>query len=59
MSSKMGRPTDNPLRNSINVRLDDECVKILKDYSEQNHVTKTEAVRKGIRKLKPELEEKK
>ena len=55
----MGRPTDNPLRTAINVRLDDECVDILKKYSEQKHITKVEAVREGIRKLKPELKEKK
>ena len=52
---KMGRPTDNPKNVSIHVRLDKECDLTLKDYCEQEQVTKVEAVRRGVKKLKDDL----
>lgn len=52
---KMGRPTDNPKKTSIHVRLDEEADAILNAYCEQEDVPKMEAARRGIKKLKEEL----
>ena len=52
---KMGRPTNNPKGISTHVRLDAECESILTKYCEQEHVSKMEAIRRGIKKLKDEL----
>ncbi len=52
---KMGRPTDNPKGVSIHVRLDKESDEILDAYCRQEKVAKTEAVRRGIKKLKSDL----
>ncbi len=52
---KMGRPTDNPKGTSIHVRLDEECKTILAEYCAQQQVTKMEATRRGIKKLKDDL----
>ena len=51
----MGRPTDNPKGVSIHVRLDQEADEILRAYCEQEQVTKMEATRRGIKKLKDDL----
>jgi len=51
----MGRPTDNPKAHQMTVKFDDECIKILEIYSEQENVPKTEAVRRGVMKLKDDL----
>ncbi len=48
---KMGRPTDNPKSNPIHVRLDNESLKILDKYCEQENVKRTEGIRQGIRLL--------
>ena len=52
---KLGRPTDNPKGTSIHVRLDEESKTILSQYCEQEEVTKMEATRRGIKKLKDDL----
>jgi len=52
---KLGRPTDNPKGTSIHVRLDKESDTILETYCVQKQVHKTEAVRRGIKKLKDDL----
>ncbi|WP_169008236.1 hypothetical protein [Faecalispora jeddahensis] len=52
---KMGRPTDNPKKHQMTVKFDDECIKILETYSEQENVSKMEAVRRGVKKLKDDL----
>ena len=52
MNAKMGRPTDNPKTERISVRLDNDCIEILNEYCETNKVTRVEAVRQGIKKLK-------
>lgn len=52
---KMGRPTDNPKGQSTHVRLDAECVEVLTQYTAQEGVTKMEAIRRGIKKLKDDL----
>ena len=55
MVKKKGRPTNNPKTSSFNARLDNECVDILNEYCEKHNVTRTEAIRKGIKKLKDDL----
>ena len=52
---KMGRPTDNPKGVSTHVRLDEESATILTQYCQQETVTKMEAIRRGIKKLKDDL----
>ena len=51
MSAKMGRPTDNPKDVRVTVRLDAECVNILNAYCDKNKISKTDAVREGIKRL--------
>ena len=55
MSSKMGRPTDNPKQHKVTVRLDDESKSILDKYCEQENLEKGEAVRRGIKCLKSKI----
>lgn len=54
----MGRPTNNPKDKSIAIRLDEESKKILDAYCKQENVEKSEAARRGIKKLQSELKEK-
>lgn len=52
MSPRTGRPkADNPKRNDIKVRLDDETSKKLDEYCTDNKITRAEAIRKGIHLL--------
>jgi len=55
LSKKMGRPTDNPKKERMTVRLDAECSEILENYCEQENVDKGIAVRTGIKKLKDDI----
>lgn len=55
MSSKMGRPTDNPKNHKITVRLDEKSASILHRYCQQEQVEKGEAVRRGLKKLESDL----
>lgn len=55
MSPRTGRPTNNPKGTPIHVRLDKESEEILNQYCEQENVSKMEAARRGIKKLKSEL----
>ena len=52
---KMGRPTDNPKDIPTHVRLDRECNEILTAYCAKEKVARTEAIRRGIKKLKDDL----
>lgn len=52
----MGRPTDNPKPHQLTVKFDDECKEIIDQYSKQEDVSKMEAVRRGVRKLKDDLQ---
>ena len=56
MSPRTGRPTDNPKPYKITVRLDEESKEILDLYCEQKNVNQMEAVRRGIKRLEPEIE---
>lgn len=58
MSPRTGRPTQNPKREKITVRLDEDSVDILKDYCEQEKTEKAEAVRRGIKKLEADINKK-
>lgn len=54
--SQMGRPkSNNPKNKRIAVRLDDETFQTLNTYCEQKQVDKSEAIRRGIDKLKPDI----
>lgn len=55
MSSKMGRPTNNPKPYKIAVRLDEEAKTILDEYCNQENVNQMEAARRGIKKLKDDI----
>ena len=55
VAKKLGRPTDNPKFNPVHVRLDEETTNILEEYCEQENVAKTEAIRRGIKKLKDDI----
>ena len=57
MSSKLGRPTDNPKPHKITVRLDEEAEMTLRQYCKQEAVERGEAVRRGIKKLAGDLKE--
>ncbi len=55
MSPRTGRPTDNPKPYKITVRIDEESKAVLDAYCEQEKVNQMEAVRRGIKKLAPEI----
>ena len=55
MSPKMGRPTNDPKRLRITVRINEEQRTILDKYSEENKVKDAEALRKAILLLKDHL----
>lgn len=52
---KKGRPSDNPKKHRIAVKMDDETKSILDAYCGQENVNQMEAARRGIRKLKDDL----
>ena len=52
---KIGRPTDNPKDKTLFIRLDNESSETLEAYCEQKQVAKSEAARRGIKKLKDDL----
>ncbi|MDE6004944.1 MAG: ribbon-helix-helix protein, CopG family [Oscillospiraceae bacterium] len=55
MSSKIGRPTDNPKPYKITVRIDEKNKEILDKYCKQEEVSQMEAVRRGIKKLENDI----
>jgi hypothetical protein len=52
---KAGRPTDNPKSKPRQVRLDTESNEILEKYCAQEGITHAEGIRRGIKKLKPDI----
>lgn len=52
---KIGRPTENPKKERITVRLDEEASEILDNYCAQEVVERAEAIRRGIKKLKDDI----
>ncbi len=55
MSPRTGRPTENPKIERITVRLDSESSDTLSKYCIQENIEKAEAIRRGIKKLKPDI----
>lgn len=55
MSPRTGRPTNNPKTERITVRLDAESQETLKVYCEQENVDRAEGIRRGIKRLKPDI----
>lgn len=55
MSPRTGRPTDNPKGKPVHIRLDAKSEEILEKYMEQEHVTRAEAIRRGIAKLEGDI----
>ncbi len=55
MSPKAGRPTDNPRPHKISIRINDESKEILEEYCQNENVSKTEAIERGIKRLKPDI----
>lgn len=51
---KMGRPTDNPRPYSLTIRISDADKRILEEYCAKTGVNRTEAISRGIGKLKEE-----
>ncbi len=47
-TKKMGRPTDNPKDYMLRVRLDSETLRMLDVCCEQEQISRSEMVRKGI-----------
>ena len=54
-NKKLGRPTDNPKESPVHVRVDAECKTVLADYCKQENVNRAEAIRRGIKRLKPDV----
>ena len=54
-ASKLGRPTDNPRRNKISIRINDRSKELLDRYCSEKGVTKTDAIERGIIKLEEDL----
>lgn len=52
---KAGRPTSNPKSKPRQVRLDEECNVILDKYCAQEDITHAEGIRRGIKKLAPDI----
>ena len=49
--AKMGRPSDNPRRTKLSIRLSDGDKELFEEYCKREKVTRTEAVSRGIQKL--------
>mgnify|MGYP004634324207 CR=1 len=54
---KPGRPTTNPKSKPRQVRLDEECKDILEKYCKQEKIPEAEGIRRGIKKLKQDIQE--
>lgn len=55
MSPRTGRPTDNPKKERITVRLDRYSSNILNEYCKQEECERAEAIRRGIKKLENDI----
>lgn len=55
MSPRTGRPTDNRKGKPIHIRLDEKCNSILEEYTNQENVSRAEAIRRGIYKLETDI----
>lgn len=48
---KMGRPTTSPKTNQYRIRLSDDDLKLLEFCSQKTGLSKTDVIRRGIRKV--------
>lgn len=55
MSPRTGRPTSNPKKKPIHIRLDEKSEAILSAYMAQEGTTQAESVRRGIAKLEEDI----
>ena len=52
MSPRTGRPkSDNPKNVKLTIRITEDEDKLLSEYSSSRNITKTDAIRKGIKSL--------
>lgn len=58
VSPRTGRPTSNPKEERYTLRLDNECSEIINSYCREKSVSKSEAIRTGIKKLKGDITKK-
>ena len=56
MATKMGRPTTNPMKTMIRVRMDDETIRQMDECAKANQTTRSEIIRRGIKRLYADLE---
>jgi hypothetical protein len=49
---KMGRPTDNPKRIKLSVRVDEKTLELLDGYCKRKGITRMEGIRQGIQRLR-------
>ena len=56
---KMGRPTENPRTNRIELRMSDEDVQRLDFCSQKTKLSKSDVIRMGIEKVYNEIKNKK
>lgn len=57
-NKKMGRPTDNPKKNSVKFLADDETFEKLKECSDALDVSRAEVIRRGIHRVHDDLDKK-
>ncbi len=53
----MGRPTNNPRPNKLSIRISDADKETLEKYCVEKSVNMTEAISRGIQKLKEDIDE--
>lgn len=53
----MGRPTDNPRPNKLSIRISNSDKETLEKYCAEKSVNRTEAISRGIQKLKEDIDE--
>jgi len=52
---RTGRPTNDPKPYKLTVRVDEKSKEILDKYTEQENISRMEAIRRGIRRLEPDI----
>ena len=57
-AKKIGRPTDNPKDITIKIRLDKGTSEMLQECSEKMEISRAEVVRRGVRRMHDDLEQK-
>ncbi len=57
-AKKMGRPTDSPKNIDIKIRFDQDTVSKLEKCSEKMQISRAEVVRRGVKKMYDDLEQK-